>query len=811
MKKSMKLFFTVILALFCSFTSISFYPNALSDVHLVENAANTNKLPQHFRKTSDKVIVPEGKTINLSGLDMLNISGSGQFAEIPLNLIKESIGKDFSLIDIDLRQESHGFINGTAISFKNEKNNANLGLTLEQVIKTENENLKSITLNEPITLYNTQKEIIPKVVENEFALTKANDISYLRIPITDRKLPPEDMVNYFIEFVNNQPKDSWLHFHCEAGVGRTTTFMSMYDIMKNYKDVSLNDIITRQVILSQMTPKDAKSFYTGEHFAFLNDFYNKYKDGYYDNLSAFSLVACTINSNVDTVDTNINTNGYFKNPIIPKYLYVISSNDMTEHEQTMIATLQGVVADKSDKQIYITTPSEPDYETWLKDLKNNYNIKYKIVKNPWKLLSKFASYVDGYVLYSSLNSPSINNSCSLASLKNSLAIDESLESMVKKHGISNLIGDCRATDKYWAYNNLWNAGLNHSTVIEISPDKTMALRDYAILSKSLVFYEDDVNDEALRKSIFSSMDNNAHCLGWGPDEHTNVSIASTHGVDVIAADWAYNLSVLSSYPLQVQTQKNHTEPIPKDGVHYVTFIMSDGDNLQWLLGSNYSSKDWYGSPYRGNFNLGWSLSPSLYYLAPTVFNKYYESAHTSNFSDDFLVPPSGNGYMYPSKFPLNKLDSYTNILSDYMKKVDQHSVLILDDGALYRRDLWDKYTCHYNINGLFYLDYAKNNGYKGKIVWSNNKPVVSCRDLLWGGLEDGTQLINNINKRIDLGYTNIESPDSYTFVYVHVWSNSMDNVQDVVNKIKENPKVKIVTPDTFINLIKENITPIHKK
>ena len=38
------------------------------------------------------------------------------------------------------------------------------------------------------------------------------------------------------------------------------------------------------------------------------------------------------------------------------------------------------------------------------------------------------------------------------------------------------------------------------------------------------------------------------CLGWGPDEHTNVSIASSFGIDTIAADWSYNLSVLSSYP-----------------------------------------------------------------------------------------------------------------------------------------------------------------------------------------------------------------------------------------------------------------------
>ncbi|WP_154698277.1 hypothetical protein, partial [Clostridium botulinum] len=51
------------------------------------------------------------------------------------------------------------------------------------------------------------------------------------------------------------------------------------------------------------------------------------------------------------------------------------------------------------------------------------------------------------------------------------------------------------------------------------------------------------------------------------------------------------------------------------------------------------------------------------------------------------------------------------------------------------------------------------------------------------------------------------NPNSYTFVYVHVWSNTMDNVQDVVNKLNENPKVKVVTPSTFMKLIKDNVKP----
>ena len=209
---------------------------------------------------------------------------------------------------------------------------------------------------------------------------------------------------------------------------------------------------------------------------------------------------------------------------------------MTKAEQTMIATLQGLISSKSEDQIYILSSTEPDYKIWLKDLNKNYKVKYKIIEDPWKLIDKFKSQVDGYVLYSNVKEYSINNACTLASLKNSIAIDESIESILNNHGITTLIEDCRHTDKYWAFNNLWNSGLNHSTVIELPSDKYISLRDYAILSKSLVFYEDDINDSTFRESIFSSMDDGGRILGWGPDEHTNVSIASSFGIDMIAAD-----------------------------------------------------------------------------------------------------------------------------------------------------------------------------------------------------------------------------------------------------------------------------------
>ena len=789
MKKVLKFYSIFILLILCLLMNINYFPKALSELNLLENSPNNNTLPHHFRMSSNYKAIIKDDNINLKGLDKLNISGSAQFSDSGLSLIKKDIDNNFSIIDIDLRQESHGFINGIAISFENEKNNANMGLNLSEVLSTENKLLSAIKIGNPITFYNTKETIVPKSIQNELQVANSKEISYIRIPVTDGGIPNDDMVNYFINFVKNQPKDSWLHFHCKEGVGRTTTFMIMYDIMKNYKDVSLNDIIKRQLSLSGMSEKSEKDFYKGKHFEFLKEFYNSFTN---------KSDSPTSNNTLD----NCLSDYYIKNSIIPKHLYVISEANMSKEEQTMISALQGIISTKSNSQIYILSKNEPDYKIWLADLNKNYNISYENISDPWKLLNMFKYTIAGYIIYCNSNLSSINNSCSLASLKDALPIEESLESKVNSLGINTLIEDCRNTNSYWAYENLWNSGLNHSTVIQLSPDKSMALRDYAIMSKSLIFYEDNINDTSLRKGIFNSMDENSRCLGWGPDEFNNISIASKYGVDIIASDWSYNLSVLSSFKETPQRQKTQIEIPEEDNIHYVTFIMSDGDNQQWLLGNNYSSEKWYGSKNRGNFNLGWTLSPSLYFLAPTVFNKYYESA----ISDYYLVSPSGNGYIYPSKYPKDKLINYTNRLNEYMKKVDEKYVVIIDDNSFYDIDLWDKYTSCSNIDGLFYLDYKRGNNYKGEIIWSNNKPIVSCRDLLWDDLENEDELINYINSRVNLDYIDITNPESYTFVYVHVWSKDMDNLQKVVNKLNSNPRIKVVTPDIFMRLIKNNIT-----
>ena len=129
----------------------------------------------------------------------LNISGSQQFSEYNLPLVINSIGTSLPITVIDLRQESHGFINGAPVSWANVKNDANIGLTREQVLIDEYNKLSSIKLNVPMTYYNHKNiTVIPTKVENENHLVNSKSLSYIRIPVTDGKIPTDDMVDYFV-------------------------------------------------------------------------------------------------------------------------------------------------------------------------------------------------------------------------------------------------------------------------------------------------------------------------------------------------------------------------------------------------------------------------------------------------------------------------------------------------------------------------------------------------------------------------------------------------------------------------------------
>ncbi|GKX66685.1 fused DSP-PTPase phosphatase/NAD kinase-like protein [Inconstantimicrobium mannanitabidum] len=243
------------------------------EIQLILDNVHYDKLPNHFRTTSNLAKL-KNSNFNLAGLNELNISGSQQFSKNNLSILLKNIGTNLPITIIDLRQESHGFINEFPVSWENKRDNANTGLSVSQITMRERSLLKDIPLNQPLTFTNKPEvTVIPKTTFDEQDLVKENNLSYLRLPVTDYELPTNQAIDYFTQFVKKHPRNTWIHFHCKEGVGRTTTFMIMYDIMKNCNLATLDEIIQRQTSLPSFDTSTIENFSKSNNKDFFSKFY----------------------------------------------------------------------------------------------------------------------------------------------------------------------------------------------------------------------------------------------------------------------------------------------------------------------------------------------------------------------------------------------------------------------------------------------------------------------------------------------------------------------------------------------------------
>ena len=215
---------------------------------------------RNFRLMTDDWKNPvRSKEPTRQGLENLHASAGAQPSLTALAELHEKISAlepYAKIFMVDLRQESHGFANALPVSFYNKHNAANAGKNTSEVLKDEKERLKNLrgveTTFEP--LGNDDKKrlkaitIIPRVVQTERDVAEKVGFEYKRFAAADMQFPAPEIVDDFVTFVANLPQNSWLHFHCHAGHGRTTTFLVMYDIMKN-PDVPFEEICNRQYLL----------------------------------------------------------------------------------------------------------------------------------------------------------------------------------------------------------------------------------------------------------------------------------------------------------------------------------------------------------------------------------------------------------------------------------------------------------------------------------------------------------------------------------------------------------------------------------
>ena len=214
----------------------------------------------NFRTSDDALIqgrIPAAG-IDLSGMDTLHISGSAQPSLLSLPVmyqtLKEHAPSGARIYLIDLRQETHAYVNGYGISrYAVTANDANAGLSAGEVRKKEAAELAALAgKKRRLRVFGSSDQAVmsdvavtAKQIITEREAAQAVGFSCRRFTCTDKVWPNEEAIDQFVAFCRTLPENAWLHFHCKAGQGRTTTFMVMYDMMNN-PDVAFSDIIARQ-------------------------------------------------------------------------------------------------------------------------------------------------------------------------------------------------------------------------------------------------------------------------------------------------------------------------------------------------------------------------------------------------------------------------------------------------------------------------------------------------------------------------------------------------------------------------------------
>lgn len=276
----MKQFTCSLFSLFFCFAPITL--EAASSVKVVVSK-NEHSTPSGFRLAQEKFKRETSVPPSRSGLKELRASGSGQYSEKSLEVALSKIpAKRQEIILIDLRQESHGFVDGAPIRWEGTHNWANRDKSPAEIYAKERKLLSAIAEEGKAHVYKSGEHVWIdhiKRVETEELLAQRLNVSYERFYVTDHSRPSDEEVNHFVAFVKQLAPKAWLHFHCYAGIGRTTTFLAMYDMMRNAGAISRQDIVKRQYLLGgQDLSNTNKSSYKKdlaiERYAFIKHFYN---------------------------------------------------------------------------------------------------------------------------------------------------------------------------------------------------------------------------------------------------------------------------------------------------------------------------------------------------------------------------------------------------------------------------------------------------------------------------------------------------------------------------------------------------------
>jgi hypothetical protein len=189
-----------------------------------------------FRTAKTPFVKNKRKAPSREGLDSLKVSASSQPSEGEIQFIISQIDPGYKITFIDLREENHAYINGEPILWH--------GLSQDHfLLYVKNQDYVHVSDK------NGKHRVKIEAVCFEQDLALKYGMGYVRFPCFNAKEPSPEIVDAFIEYIENMDPSAWVHLHCRQGWSRTTTFFIMIDMLHNADKVSKEDIFLRHNLI----------------------------------------------------------------------------------------------------------------------------------------------------------------------------------------------------------------------------------------------------------------------------------------------------------------------------------------------------------------------------------------------------------------------------------------------------------------------------------------------------------------------------------------------------------------------------------
>ena len=400
-------------------------------------------------------------------------------------------------------------------------------------------------------------------------------------------------------------------------------------------------------------------------------------------------------------------------------------------------------------------------------------------------------FFDGYVLTDVKNNPESGIVASVAShVYNSIIVDVRDKEYFEKAGYSMKYDATHKTtlDAWHEFKDKCN-----NEALVIMPVQTGELREFAIKNNLFVLNLNKKQGDPrsgqnvdLLEEVLAWLQPNVPVYGWeqGVSEDQFVARISKSGHPMIPCDWSYNHSLTSllyterQQPVQAQSFNPKFIDFGKKR-NYVSFFLSDGDNIQWMMQDFATS--FYDVPEAIEVKMSYGLPVStLSMMAPAQLHNLMNLRR----DECSVLEMLGGGYYYIDTYSQNnnrndnlKIAAERLAVSMRRYHVGLLGVMAMDVKSAASREAYQAFVdANDRLEGIIALQYSPYAGGGGEVFWVTNKngydiPVITVRYSLWDRIHEREGSPDFIASKLEAE----AQVESFSAICVHAWSRFEGN------------------------------------